>query len=239
MKKKVGEILKSEIKDIPSLKSPYKILVSEQFSYPQNKKYENAILIHNCKSLLSSFPSKKSLKKHRSYSQKKHLLYNDEMLIKKIFIKNNTDNFANSSKSPIFEDNLPFIKNKTPRTNIKISPSFSKFGPILDNDCLLIRNKIKKLKIETKNIKNLTFYKYKKEKDINSLFKERTQTQINHNKRDNLFNYNSRNKNNKINQKKFIQTVFEYKMNKRIKKLNQIINRLDTPIFTYHKTEII
>ena len=239
MRKKVGVILKSEIKDIPSLKYPCKILISEPFSYPQNKKFENALFFNNCNSLLSSFPSKKSLKKHRSYSQKKSLIYNNKMLINKIFLKNNTNNLANTSKSPIFEDNCPFIENKTPRANIKISPSFSKFGPILDNDCQLIRNKIKKLKIHTNNIKSLTFYNHKKEKGINPLFKERTQTQINHNKRDNLFNYNSRNKNNKINQKHFIQTIFEYKLNKRIKKLNQIIHRLDTPIFIYHKTEII
>ena len=235
---KVGEILKSEIKDIPCLQYPYKVIVNEQFSYPQNKKCENAILFNSCNSLLNSFSSQKSLKKHRSYSQKKNLIFNNK-IIKTIFLKKNTENYEKNSKPSIFEENLPFIKNKTPRANIKISPSFSKFDPIFYNDCFLIRNKIKKLKTHKNNIKAVTFYNHKKEMPINPTFKERTQIKINHNKKDIILKYNSRDKKIKINQKEFIQTVFEYKMNKRIKKLNKIINRLDTPIFTYKQTEII
>ena len=236
---KVGEILKSEIKDIPSLKYPYKVLINEQFSYPENKKYENAILFNNCNSLLSSFPSKKSLKKHRSHSQKKNLIFNNKMLTKEFYLKTNSDKFGKTSKPSIFEENLPVIKNKTPKANIKIYASSSKFDPIFYNDCLLIRNKIKKLKNNTNNIKYMTFYKPKKEKENNNpLFKERTQTQINQSKqKNNIFNYILRNKNNKINQKQYTQTVFESKINKRIKKLNQIINRLNTPLFAYNKTE--
>ena len=168
---KVGDILKSEIKDIPRLKYPYKIMINENCKYPYRQKLDNAILFENCNNLINTFSSNKSLRKHRSYSQKKCLKYDSPALIKEYFFKKHSDNLNQFFKPKILSENLPLIGD-IQRDNYKLSSSKTKIFNTVFNECLIIRKKIKKLKNETNNIKSLTFYNQKEENKIIHDFKE-------------------------------------------------------------------
>ena len=226
---KVGDILKSEIKDIPGLQSPYKIIINENCKYPYFQKIENEILLENCNTVLNEFSSIKILNRHRSFSQKKGLNKNNNILSMNSFYKKNSDNLGKSSTKYIFKDNLPLLSLTTPKKNIKLKSNNKIISQLLVNDCLLIKNKIKKLKKDKKNFKCLTFYRTKKEKDIIPNIKN-VESFLNSNSTKN-------NINNKSNKTFKIQNIFEYRMNKKIKIMNNIIDKLNTPIFIYNRTE--
>ena len=238
---KVGDILKSEIKDTPGLKLPYKIIINEKCKYTFFQKLENAIYLENCNNFVNNFTSNKSLRQHRSFSQKKCLKMSNQPITQRYSFKKNSDNFGRASKPNIFTENLPLI-DKINKENKKLKLSNSKEFDTIFNDCSKIRKKIKKLKIDTNNIKSLTFYNHKKENVFTHDSKERKNS--NHIKNENIFNYIVKTKNNKkksskiINQKQSLQNLFEYKMHQKMKKLNNIIYKLNTPIFIYNKTEM-
>ena len=227
---KVGDILKKEIKGIPGLQYPYKIIINDNCKYPYLQKLENFLFLENCNTFINEFPSNKLLNKHRSLSQKKVL--NKNISSKNFCLKTNSDNLEKSSINQILNDNLPLLRESTPRNNIKISHE-------LFNDCALIRNKIKKLKKEEKYFKNITFLR---EKSNNSYFtKKQSKAEkfiINSNLKNN--SNNKMNKTQKIKKKlklKKIQNIFEYRIHQKFKNMNNIIDKLNTPIFIYNKTE--
>ena len=232
---RVGDILKSEIKNIPGLKYPYKIIINEKCKYPCQQKLENDIFLGFCNTFLNELPRSKTLRNNRSHSQKKNLKFISKSS-QKIFLKKNSDNIEKSSKRTIFVENLPFLGDSTPRANNKLNSSKLKASPLLSNDFSLIKNKIakkKNLTIKKNNKRNVTFYSHKKNRGVNPIIIQRKSS--NQIRRDNLFNSKLKNKNNKI----FLQNVLEYRINKKIIKLNNIIDKLNTPIFINHKTETI
>ena len=222
---KVGDILKKEIKGIPSLQYPYKIIINYNCKYPYLQKLDNFIFLENCNTFMNEFPRNKLYNKHRNLSQKKVLNKNSSS--KNFCLKTDSDNLEKYSINHILNNNLPLLRESKPRNNIKISQE-------LFNECTLIRNKIKRLKSEVKNLKNI------REKSINSYFtKKQSKAEkfiINSN-----FKNNSNNKMNKTQKKKLklkkIQDLFEYRIHIKFKNMNNIIDKLNTPLFIYNRTE--
>lgn len=231
---KVGDILKSEINGIPGLQYPYKIIINEKCKYPYLQKLENALFLEKCNAFLNEFPSNKLLNKNRSFSQKKVINKNNNTIFsKKLFLKKNTYNYEKTSKQPIIMENLPLVSESlTPKSNIK-SKSMNKKSQIILGGDLLIKNKIKNFKKGKKN-RSLTFYRKNQKKTINSNCQE-----INHLVVDNFFNSNiiKNSKNNIINKTQKRHNIFEYRIKNKIKTINNIIEKLNTPIFIYNKTE--
>ena len=252
---KVGYILKREIKNIPGLQSPYKIMVNDNYRYHGRQNLENVVLLEYCKTFLNDLPGTKSLRKHKSFSQKKKIKNNS-------LLNKNFSHFSKKSKncekkliSSIDSDNLPFLGNSSSKSKRKIFIGSNKKLPNILEENILIKNKIKyninysnNSKKENKLIKSSVFYDRKKGKEQNNNYT--IQTQISKEKKiDHINNYfnskinkNKRNNSNKnINNKKTktkMQTIFEYRIQKRIKNMNNIIDKLNTPIFMYNKIDI-
>ena len=90
-----------------------------------------------------------------------------------------------------------------------------------------------KLKTEYNNNKRGTFsFSIKKREHKCNFIEGKPINQI---KIENIFNINAKNIYN-INNKH--QNMFEYRIKNRIKSFNHIINKLNTPIFIYNKTEV-
>ena len=158
--------------------------------------------------------------------------------------------------SSIDSDNLPFLGNSSSKTKRKIYIGSNKKLPNIFEENILIKNKIKyninysinNSKKDNKLIKSSVFYDRKKEKEHNNNYTIQTQIsqekKINHinNYFDSKINKNKSNNSNKnINNKRTktkMQTIFEYRIQKRIKNMNNIIDKLNTPIFMYNKNDI-
>ena len=231
---KVGDILKSDIKDISGLKYPYKIIINDKCKYPPYQKMENDIFLGFCNTFLNNLPRSKTLRKTRSHSQKKNLKFISQSA-QKLFQKKNSENVEKISKRPFFVESFPILGDSTLRANSKLNSSKSKVSPLLFRDFSIIKNKVEKknLIIRKEEKKNANFYSQKKIKKIIGtnpiIIQRKPSNQI----RDIIFNSNLKNKNNKI----FLQNILEYRMNKKILKLNNIIDKLNTPIFIINKTE--
>ena len=217
---KVGDILKKETKGIPGLQYPYKIIINDNYKYPFLHKLENFIFLEKCNTFINEFPSNKLLNKPRSLSQKKVLMKN--MSSYKFYLKTNSDNLEKAPINHLLNDNLPLLTGSTPKSNIKISHD-------LFNDCMLIKNRIKKFKNEEKNIKN------KRDKEINSYFLKKDDKYINSNLRNNKINKTQKIKK-RFKLKKF-ENIYEYRIYKKIKNMNIIIDKLNSPIFKYNNNE--
>ncbi len=209
-KMRVGDLLKTDIEGVPGLQYPYKIIINEKCKYPYFQRIENEIFLENCIAFVNEFPSNKQFNKHRSFSQKKRLIkinniQNNTYYTKKFFLKKHSDNFEKKSliKNTLIDKNLPILReSSTPKTNIKINWNIKKNDPILLNDCLLIKNKIKRLKSETKNLKSLTFYG-KNRKTVNN-FHQNSQYKM-----EKYFNSN-KNNNTIMNKTQKRKNIFEY-----------------------------
>ena len=237
MKMKVGDILKEEIQDIPGLQYPCKIKINKNYIYPVPQKLENEIFLENCKTFLNTFhniKSKSFTRKHRSYSQKKGVKFNQAMTTK-YFFKKNSENYS-SKAIPKLQENLPIIDNSSSKAEKNIKSNSRKNNYLLLNECSLLKNKIKKmnkLKTEYKSNKRGAFsFSIKKREHKCNLIEGKPINQI---RIENIFNINAKNIYN-INSKN--QNIFEYRIKNRIKSFNHIINKLNTPIFIYNKTEV-
>ena len=227
MKMKVGEILKGEIRDVPGLHYPCKIKINENYNYPKRQKMENTIFIENCNTFLHD------IKTIRSYSQKKNISKinnNNQISVKKLFLKKNSENFAKFSVPNVLLENLPIIGDSTPK--VKNNNAFKN----IDESSLFKRkiNKMKTLNVEKDSSshhyhrsfssrKRCTTSNYQDSKCINQIRIE------------NLFNSILKNKKNK---KPLIQNSLEYILQNKIVVMNNMIDKLNKPIFICNKTNI-
>ena len=227
MKMKVGDILKREIHDTPGLQYPCKIKINKNFIYPEQQKLENAIFIENCNTFLNDFQfNKLIIQRQRSYSQKKG---SNQSSIKKLFIKKNSQNFSKNTITQKILDILPSLGENSPKTERQI----------LDNNTLSLFNENAAIKNKIKSQKN---FKYNNKinnsvsnakREIIPNFKETKG--CNQIKIDNYFNTN-RKKANSIKIK--TRNIFEIRIKNKMKVMDNIINKLNTPIFIYNKTEV-
>lgn len=238
MKMKVGDILKDEIQDVPGLHYPCKIKINKNYIYPVPQKLENEIFLENCKTFLNTFHNSKSksmTRKNRSYSQKKGIKLN-QTTTRKSFFKKNSDNYSTKAINKLLE-NLPIIDNSTPKKTKNVKSNSRKTNHhFLLNECSLLKNKIKKmnnLKSEYNKNKGATFSFSSRKREHKSNFTEGKP--INQIRIENLFNANVKNSNN-INNKN--HNILGYRIKNRIESFNHIINKLNTPIFIYNKTEV-
>ena len=233
MKMKVGDILKKEIHNTPGLQYPYKIEINKNFIYPEQQKLENEIFIENCNTFLNDFHiNKQIIMRHRSYSQKKK---SNQSSIKKFFIKKNTQNFSKNTITQKLLDILPSLGDNSPKTERQIlsnNNNSNHINPTLFNESLAIKNKIKNLKKVKNNKTNYSVSNTKKE-IIPNIKEAKVCNQI---RVDNFFNTQRKNKANSINKK--TRNIFEIRIKNKMKIMNKIINKLDTPIFLYNKTEV-
>ena len=105
MKMKVGDILKEEIKDIPGLQYPFKVIINSNFRYSENEKIENTLFIEKCNAFMN----------YMETSQKNKSLHKSKSLSKTVFTKHPFKNGLFTDKlSPLRKnsDKLPIIKNQ-------------------------------------------------------------------------------------------------------------------------------
>ena len=109
---RVGDILKDEVKDIPGLHYPLKILADAKALYPPNQKIENSILLVQCNSIINnSQNSSKSIPRIHFSSKtinNQGNLYNSTTIIPPI--KKHSMCFQNNP----LKNNLPLIKDNAP-----------------------------------------------------------------------------------------------------------------------------
>ena len=225
---KVGDILKREIHDTPGLQYPLKIKLNQNFIYPEQQKLENAIFLENCNTFLNDFHNNQSIiKRQRSYSQTKK---SNQTSIKKLFIKKNSQNYSKNTITQKLLDILPSIGDISPKTERQILSNNNNVTPSLFNESSAIKNKIKNCKKAKNNHK--TNYSLS-----NTRIPKIKETKGGNQKRvDNFFNTNRKNKANSINIK--TRNIFEIRIKNKMKMMNNIINKLNTPIFIYNKTEV-
>ena len=105
MKMKVGDILKEEIKDIPGLQYPLRVIINRNFRYSENEKIENTLFIEKCNAFLN----------YMEASQKCKSFHKSKSLSKTVYTKHSFKNGLFKNKlSPLRKnsDNLPIIKNQ-------------------------------------------------------------------------------------------------------------------------------
>ncbi len=226
MKMKVGDILKGEVRGVPGLHYPCKIKIYEKYNYPKQQKMENTLFIENCNTFLHN------IKTIRSHSQKKDInkINNKQMSIKKFFLKKNSENFAKVSLPTEFSEPLPVIGDSTPKNK-----NLTAFRNI-DDSTLLKRkiNKMKTLNMEKKEKKSFRHRSFstKKRCTISSYKDSKSINQI---RIENLFNSVLKNKKNK---KPLIENSLEYILQNKMVIMNNIIDKLNKPIFILNKTNV-
>ena len=229
MKMKVGEILKGEIRGIPGLHYPCKIKIYENYNYPKRQKMENTIFIENCNTFLHD------IKTIRSYSQKKNISKinnnnKNQISVKKFFMKKNSENFAKFSVPNVLLENLPVIGDSTPK--VKNKTAFKK----IDEGSLFKRkiNKMKTLNIEKDSFSNHRYRSFSSRKRCTTSNYQDSKC-INQIRVENLFNSVLKNKKNK---KPLMQNSLEYILQNKIVVMNNMIGKLNKPIFICNKTNI-
>ena len=246
---KVGDILKGDVKNIKGLKYPFKIIISEKCKYPKEKIIENEIYLGNCNTFLNDFHYNKDeqRQRQRSFSYKRNMPdligHEDNNKIpisfyKKLFLQTNINKLENSLNK---NDNLPLLVEtmSTPKKKpkIKLITSYKKISSSLINENSLIKNKIKiktlkSINNESNNQTNLTVSGRKK--GMTPIYKSRKfNVSL---KVDNLLN----SKNKKYIKQKIpmLPNILESRLQKKIKNINHIIDKLNTPIFINSKIDI-
>ena len=136
----------------------------------------------------------------------------------------------------IFNEDLPFIGEPIAKTERKLSVSNKKENTTLINENSLLKNKLNKIKnlnIEINNNTNYSLSNRKKE-----IFQNIEEIQISNQViAENHFKTHLKIKKKKHNDIQYTQNIFQYRIKNRMKAMNNIINKLNTPIFIYNKTE--
>ena len=232
---KVGDILKEEIQDSPALHYPCKIKVNKNFIYPLQQKLENSIFFENCNTFINCFQSnKKIIRSYRSYSQRKAT---NNIPTSKLFLKKNSDNYdKKKQKIILFNKNFPLIKDSETKVQKRLSLDNRNSNPMLTERSIL-KNKINKIKnINYEN--NIASFSIsnKKRENIQNIKERKSINQI---KGENIFNVDLKLKNKKSNNNRCLtQNIFEYRIKNKMKVINHIINKLNTPIFIVNKLEM-
>ncbi len=224
MKVKVGEILKDEVKNIPGLRYPYKIIVNNKSQYSQNQKIENSLLLIHCFTIINNIQTRQNSTKSINRSQ---------FLSKTVYGQGDI-NFRNSaiSKQPIRKYSMSFDKNKLKNQLPLIKDNI----PIKRNISLNIKRLPKKINSDGKN-KIDSDNKKSFQKDINNSINISNFTnqcnkrgatpkmKLMKNKRNNnLFNNYMKSINNTNNK-------YQLRYEKKFKLINQVINKMKKPLF--------
>ena len=230
---KVGDILKEEIQDAPGLQYPYKIKINNRYQYPITLKLEDSIFIKNCDAFLNGFQNNKTIvRRHRSCTQKETL---KQSVTPKLFLKKNTQNYSKNTKLNLFNDNLPIIKVSEQRAERKLSFSGKIMEPALSKS-FNFKNKLNKMKnLDIDNNIESFSKSYKKKEIFLNIKGKKSSNQL---RVVNLFNTDLKTKTNKNSKRYVAQNVFEKRVKHKIKVMNSIINKLNTPIFIFNKTEM-
>ena len=122
------------------------------------------------------------------------------------------------------------------KTERKLSSDKNNFSPIL-NPNSIFKNKINKIKHFNRKMDNIISNSLpdKKRKIIPSIKEQKPIIQI---RIENIFNTVLGNKNKKINKRYLTQNIFEYRIKNKLKAMDNIINKLNTPIFIINKSEM-
>ena len=242
---KVGEILKGDIKNIRGLKYPFKIIINEKCKYPKKQIIENEIYLENCNTFLNDFHFYKIDQRHQSFSSKKNM-YNSNVQenqnkllsnsFKKFFLRTNINKFEKSLKK---SDNFPLLgeTSSTPKakTKIKLITSYQKQTSSLFNENSTIKNKIKIKKLKTLNNDNnkTSLIVSDRKKGVTPTYQFR---RIGTLKIEDFFN--SKNKKNNNIKIQLMPNILEFRLQNKIKKINNIIDKLNSPIFINIKKDM-
>jgi hypothetical protein len=234
---KVGHILKDEVKDMPVLQYPLKIIINEKSCYSQHQKIENHILLLQCKefinNLQNSHNSTKSITRSQSLSKAG---YRQRNFGKSGVSKQPIRKYSNSLQNNPLANNLPLIKDNSP-----IKRNISQSTKTIISFCKpKYRNSIDKEKINS-NIKTENNSDNKLlEKDVdNNMTNNISSFTYLRNKRGvtpNLKTMKIKNKNNLFindNMKKInhVKSKHQLRYERKYKFINNIINKLNKPLF--------
>ena len=120
MKMKVGDILKEEVKDIPGLQYPCKIMTNNRFIYSQNHKIENSLLLCHCNAFINDLQNGQTSTKsiHRSQSLSK-TIYRFKSIQNSTTTKPLFRKYTISLERNTLNTNLPLIKDNCPSNKRK------------------------------------------------------------------------------------------------------------------------
>jgi hypothetical protein len=233
---RVGDILKDEVKDIPGLHYPLKILADVETLYPKNQKIENSILLAQCNSIINNSQNSSNSIPRIHYSSKtinnQRNLFNSTTIIQPVrkhsicFQKNPLKN-----NLPLIKDNTPFQK-KVSKSSKNIT-SFYIFEP--KNTLSDYKSNINRYIITENNDDNKILEKdfdnnNKNHNNISNFSYIRNERGVTPNlktmriKNNNLFiNYNKRKKNS--------ANKYKLRCERKLKSFIHTIDKLNKPLF--------
>ena len=205
MKKKVGDILKEDIKDIPGLKYPFKVFISSKYRYPKNEKIENTLFIEKCNAFMNKMENSQ---RNKSFQKSKSL---SKTIFTKQFFKNGLfpDKLSPLKKN---SNNLPAIKNqlsldlKSIFSKLKLDNSEKKINKNIDNNASRSCNDINNNSIDKRGL--IPYFRIKKTKK----------------KVGNPFIVD-------LNENILMKKKFELSYERKFKIINRIIDKLNNPLF--------
>jgi hypothetical protein len=236
MKMKVGDILKKDVKNVPGMNCPYKIMSTDKLIYTQLQKIENSLLLNYCDTVMNSLPSSHNSSKeiHRSQS----ISRNKHHLLSKFY---NSQNFQ-TSKMPLkkysmslgkeeIKNKLPLIKNNSSSIKSYITKNTRK----LISDFILEPTKNSENTIK-KSLYNNNYTDKNINKNIDKLNNLDSYRGITPNK----YSRNTRNNNLMYYQAKTINNTFKIKFHirceRKYKYINNMIKKLNKQLFVNSKT---
>ena len=239
---KVGHILKKDIKNVKGLKYPFKIIVNEKCKYPKEQIIENEIYIGYCTTFLNDLHSKND-QKQQSFSSNKNMnnlnrqgIKNKlSISLKKILLRTNTHKFEKSLNK---KKNFPYLGESvsTPKqkSKIKLITSYKKISTSLFNENSIIKKKIKIKKLKTLNNESNN----KRSLIISGRKKGVTPICDSRKINDNLKGQNIISPINKKKKLYLMPNLMKLRLQKKIKNMNHIIDKLNSPIFINIKTSM-
>jgi hypothetical protein len=214
MKKKVGDILKEEIKDIPGLQYPFRVIINRNFRYSENEKIENTLFIEQCNAFLN----------YMEASQKFNFFHKSKSLSKTVFTKHPFKNGLFTEKlSPLRKnsDKLPIIKNqisldlKRVLSQLNNDNSDKNVNKKSDNNVSRSCNDINNLSVYKRGLTPCFRTKKAKEKKVSDPF---------------MVN---------LNDNVLMKKRFKLSYDRKFKIINRIIDKLNKPIFINSNKENI
>ena len=145
---KVGDILKEEIKDIPGLQYPFKVIINSNFRYSENEKIENTLFIEKCNAFMNFMEASQKFKSfHKSKSLSK-TVFTKHPFKKGLFIDKLSPLRKNSDKLPIIKNQIS-LDLKRVLSKLNFNNSDKNFNKKSDNN----------VSRSCKDINNLSVYK--------------------------------------------------------------------------------
>jgi hypothetical protein len=213
MKMKVGDILKEEIKDIPGLQYPFKVIINSNFRYSENEKIENTLFIEKCNAFINFMEASQKFKSfHKSKSLSK-TVFTKHPFKKGLFIDKLSPLRKNSDKLPIIKNQIS-LDLKRVLSKLNFNNSDKNFNKKSDNN----------VSRSCKDINNLSVYK----RGLTPYFRT-TKTKK---KVSDPFMVD-------LNENILMKRRFKLSYDRKFKIINRIIDKLNKPIFINSNKENI